>query len=150
MPCVIYNLDRAIEKFFTDAGTSLSRAECDEIARARCGGQVKPVDIQGSNSYTVVAGPHKNKIIQFREQAALLDTKVVELARDIHGDIIPSCQEVGLVGDLHGSQLIMYEMERLRGQNCVIARLSLASEHRLNIAIGLAKFVTPLHQKAVY
>jgi len=46
--------------------------------------------MQGSNSYTVIAGPNDNKIIQFREQTALLDMKILALAKDIHGDLVPS------------------------------------------------------------
>lgn len=141
MSYVVYNLDNAINSFFSDAGASSSRAECDKIARQRCGGRIRPVDIQGSNSYTVIAGPNDNKIIQFREQTALLDMKTLALAKDIHGDLVPGCSEVGRIGNPSSLQLVMYEMERLSGENCVIARLSLTYEKLLNIVYSLVKFV---------
>lgn len=141
MPYVVYTLDNAIDSFFSNAGASSSKTECDDIVLQRCGGQVRPVNIQGSTSYTVIAGQNDKKIIQFREQTALLDMSMLALAKDTHEDVVPSCSEVGLVGDPSGSQLVMYEMYRLSGENYVIARLSLACDKRLNIVYSLVKFV---------
>lgn len=33
MPHVIYTLDSAIDSFFSEAGASSSKAQCDEVAR---------------------------------------------------------------------------------------------------------------------
>lgn len=104
-------------------------------------GQIRPVNIQGSTSYTVIAGPNDNKIIQFREQTALPDMDMLALAKDTYGNVVPSCSEVGRVGDPNGSQLVMYEMDRLSGENYVIARLSFACDKRLNTVRSLAKSV---------
>ncbi len=94
MPYLVYNLDNAINSSFSDAGASSSRTECDDIARYRCGGQIRPVDTQGSNSYNCDCRAERNKIIQFREQTALLDMNMLVLAKDIHGDLVPNCFEV--------------------------------------------------------
>lgn len=141
MPHVIYTLDSAIDSFFSETGASSSREQCDEVARLRCGGDIRPVNIQGSNSYTVVAGPSSDKIIQFREQAALLDMKLLALAKYVHKDVIASCSELGWVGDSSGSQLAIYEMDRLTGENYIIARPSLTRDQRLTTVHSLARFV---------
>ena len=141
MPNVIYTLNNAIESFFSDGGSSSSRIQCDDFVRRRYGGQIWPVDIQGSSSYTVIAGPSGNKIMQFREKAALLDMTMMALAKDIHGDVVPSCSELGWVGDPNGSQLAVYEMDRLPGENYVTARPYFTSGKRLNTVHSLARFV---------
>lgn len=146
MPHVVYTLDDAIDSFFSDAGASSSRMQCDEVARQRCGGEIRPVDIQGSSSYTVIAGPSGNKIIQFREQAALLDMQMLALAKDVHKDVVASCCELGWVGNSNGShsnssQLAIYEMDRLPGENYITARASLTPDQRLSTIYSLARFV---------
>lgn len=141
MPRVIYTLDNAIDSFFSEAGASSSKEQCDEVARQRFGGEIRPVNIQGSTSYTVIAGPSGNKIIQFREQAALLDMKMLALAKDVHKDVVASCSELGWVGESNGSQLAIYEMERLPGENYITARPSLTSDQRLSTMHSLARFV---------
>ncbi|OAA54525.1 Protein kinase-like domain protein [Niveomyces insectorum RCEF 264] len=134
MPYVVYSLDSAIERFFAGAGVASSRAECDDIAR---------------RSYTVVAGPHRDRIVQFREQAALLDAKVVALAKDMHVELVPRCSEIGRVGGENGPQLVIYEMEKVPGDNCVTARFNLAPEKRVNIVISLARFFAQAWKKGV-
>lgn len=141
MPQVIYTLDSAIDSFFSEAGASSSRMQCDEVARQRCGGEIRPVDIQGMTSYTVIAGPSGNKIIQFREQTALLDMHMMALARDIHGDVVAGCSELEMVGNPNGSPLAMYEMDRLPGENLIIARSTFTHAQRLDNVYSLARFV---------
>jgi hypothetical protein len=141
MPNVVYTLNNAIDSFFSEAGASSSKTQCDDFVRRRYGGQIRPVNIQGLTSYTVIAGPSGNKIIQFREQTALLDMNMLELAKDIHGEVVPSCSELGWVGDPSGSPLAIYEMDRLRGENYIIARPSLTRDKRLNTVHSLARFV---------
>lgn len=141
MPQVIYTLDNAIDSFFSEAGASSSKMQCDEFARQRRGGEIQPVSLQGLTSYTVVAGPSGNKIIQFREQTALLDMDMLALAKDIHKDVVASCSDLGWIGNLNGSQLAIYEMDRLPGENLITARPSLTHEQRLNTVYSLAKFV---------
>lgn len=67
MPFTVYTLDNAIDSFFLEAGASSSKTQCDDVAHRKCGGQIWPVNIQGSTSHTVIAGPSSDKIIQFRE-----------------------------------------------------------------------------------
>jgi hypothetical protein len=141
MPNVIYTLDSAINSFFSDAGASSSKVQCDQFAYRRHGGHIQPVHIQGSTSYTVIAGPSGNKIVQFREQSALLDTNMLALVKDIHGDVVPSCSELGRIGDPKSSQLVIYDMDRLPGENFIIARPSLTYGQLLSTVNNLAKFV---------
>lgn len=66
---------------------------------------------------------------------------MLALAKDIHGDVVPSCCELGRIGDKSGSQLAMYEMDRLPGENYATVRSSLARDERLNTVHSLARFV---------
>lgn len=141
MPQFIYTLDNTIDSFFSEAGASSSKTQCDEVARQRCGGEIRPSSVQGSTSYTVIAGPSGNKIIQFREQTALLDMDMLALAKTIHKDVVASCSDLGWVGNLNGSQLAIYEMDRLPGENYITARPSLTHDQRLNTVYSLARFV---------
>lgn len=141
MPNVIYSLDSAINSFFSDAGASSSKVQCDQFAHRRYGGHIQPADIQGSTSYTVIAGPSGNKILQFREQSALLDMNMLALVKDIHGDVVPSCSKLGRIGEPQSSQLVIYEMNRLPGENFIIARPSLSCSQLLSTVNNLARFV---------
>ncbi|KAE9964845.1 hypothetical protein EG328_010151 [Venturia inaequalis] len=140
MPNVIYSLDSAINSFFSDAGASSSKVQCDQFAHRRYGGHIQPADIQGSTSYTVIAGPSGNKILQFREQSALLDMNMLALVKDIHGDVVPSCSKLGRIGEPQSSQLVIYEMNRLPGENFIIARPSLSCSQLLSTVNNLARF----------
>ncbi|CAJ2508469.1 Uu.00g134950.m01.CDS01 [Anthostomella pinea] len=147
MPHVIYTQDNAISSFFSEAGASSSKIQCDEFARRRYGGEIRPVDIQGLTSYTIITGPSGNKIIQFRERTALLDMNMLALAKDIHQDVVASCSELGWIGDLSSSQLAIYEMDRLPGENYITARPSLTRDQRLNTVCSLASFFAQSWQR---
>lgn len=139
MPKVTYSLDNAIDSFFSEAGASSSRAQCDDFVRQRYGGQIRPVDIQGVSSYTVIAGLSGDKIIQFREQAALLDMGILALAKEVHGELVPACSELGRVGDPSGSPLAVYEMDKLPGENYIMARFDLGPDKQINNIHSLAR-----------
>lgn len=145
MPEVLYHIDGAIESFFSRDEVAPSRMQCDDFARRRCGDPVVPVDVQGITSYTVVAGPAADKIVQFREKSSLLDLMMVALARKMHGDLVPNCAELGWIGDGDGLPLAIYEMDRLPGQNYIVTRPSLAHAAQLNTIRSLARFVKPSH-----
>lgn len=145
MPTVVYSLDNAIENFFSDVGASSSRMQCDDFVRRRYGENIRPADIQGSSSYTVITGPSDNKIIQFREQDALLDMNMLALAKAVHGDVVPICSELGWVGDPNGSQLGIYEMDRLPGEIYIITRTTFARDQQVNVVHSLARFVETLY-----
>ncbi|KAK3945302.1 hypothetical protein QBC46DRAFT_360408 [Diplogelasinospora grovesii] len=107
------DLDDEIGQFFSQA--SATRAECDDLARTTFGGLVEPVSVQGATSYTVVVGLNREKIVQFRNMDAQLDMRMLDLARQVHGDVVPR-------------QLAIYEMDRLPGDNYAMVRTSLAEE----------------------
>jgi hypothetical protein len=150
MPDVVYTLDNAINSFFTVAGASSSKMQCDDFVRQRYRGQIRPVNIQGLTSYTVIAGPSGNKVIQIREQTALLDVKMMELAKDIHGEVVPSCSELGWIGDSGDSQLAIYEMDRLLGENYIIVRPALSRDKRRNTVHSLARLVETIHSPLLF
>ncbi|EJT81881.1 hypothetical protein GGTG_01855 [Gaeumannomyces tritici R3-111a-1] len=68
------------------------------------------------------------------------------LVNEVHGDFVPSCSELGWVGDPKGSRLMAYEMGKLPGEVYIIARSSLtAREARLNTVQSLARYSTEYH-----
>ncbi|PTB73797.1 hypothetical protein M440DRAFT_1446253 [Trichoderma longibrachiatum ATCC 18648] len=126
MPKITYTLDSAIENFFSEEGTSVSRAECDAFVRQRYGAAASPVAVQGLSSYTVIAGIGGDKIIQFRQRDSPLDESMLKIAKAVHGDLVPSCSHLGWNGDLNGSRLSIYEMNRLPGENYITTRSELS------------------------
>lgn len=133
------DLDDEISFFFSQ--TSATRAECDDLARTMLGGQVEPVSVQGATSYTVVAGRNHDKIIQFRRTDALLDARMLELAKQVHGDIVPVSTALGRIGDGLQRQLAIYEMNRLLGDNYAMVHTSLAEglQTQLTVIYSLAR-----------
>ncbi|KAG8166549.1 hypothetical protein KVR01_002238 [Diaporthe batatas] len=113
------DIDDEIGQFFLQA--SATRAECDNLARTRFGGPVEPVSVQGATSYTVVVGPNHDKIVQFRGMDAQLDMRMLDLARQVHGDVVPAGAALGHIGDDAQRQLAIYEMDRLPGDNYAMA-----------------------------
>ncbi|KAF5023098.1 hypothetical protein F66182_4855 [Fusarium sp. NRRL 66182] len=85
---------------------------------------ITPVDSPGSMSYTVVCsgcpGPLSDIIVSFREQCALLDGNMIELAKAIHGDLVPESTCKGII---EGSDppLSIYSMPYLRGSSYIEA-----------------------------
>jgi hypothetical protein len=140
MPQLIYALDSAIDSFFAEAGSASSREECDQFASQQFGGTIQPVSIQGLSSYTVIAGSDSDKIIQFREQAALLDMKMLAIAKHVHKDLVPDCSAVGWIGKNNSQPLAIYEMNRLPGENYITIRASLTSDQQRNTIYSLAKY----------
>lgn len=80
------------------------------------------MDSPGSLSYTVVCknypGPQKNLIISFREPGGRLDDHMVELARKIHGELVPELTCHGNV-ECADPPLTIYSMTYLRGSALV-------------------------------
>ncbi|KAL7806370.1 hypothetical protein V8C44DRAFT_200796 [Trichoderma aethiopicum] len=140
MPKIIYTLDSAVENFFSEEGTSASRAECDAFVRQRYGAAASPVAVQGLSSYTVIAGVEGDKIIQFRQKDFPLNDRMVKLAKAVHGDLVPNCSHLGWIGDLNGSRLSIYEMNRLPGENYITTRSELSCFQRRNTVDSLASF----------
>lgn len=83
---------------------------------------VNPVESPGSMSYTVICKgrpePQQDIIISFRKPGAMLDEEMVDLAKEIHGDLVP---ESTCHGYVEGSNppLSIYSMSYLRGSSCI-------------------------------
>lgn len=85
-------------KLFKD---NVSRADCDAMAEKIVGLPVNPTSEQGLCSYTVLAGPKQNRVVQFREET--LNKVCVDDSKqawEIHGDIVPLCTLEGKIGEL--------------------------------------------------
>jgi hypothetical protein len=73
-------------------------------------------------SYTVVCdwrpGQQQDLVISFREQSAILDERIVSLAKAVHGDLVP---ESTCHGNLEGADppLYIYSMPYLQGSSCI-------------------------------
>ncbi|TLD10180.1 hypothetical protein PgNI_05385 [Pyricularia grisea] len=138
---MVYNdIDDDAARLFSR--TSATRAECDSFALETFGGPVYPVAVQGATSYTVVAGQAGDKIVQFREKDALLDMQILELAKRIHGGVVVCASMLGWIGDNAGPQLAVYAMDKIPGDNYVLARSTLAEDRLLHLETirGLAGF----------
>ncbi|KAK8917397.1 hypothetical protein H634G_09028 [Metarhizium anisopliae BRIP 53293] len=117
---VVYTLDGAINDFFKSHLT-VTRKQCDVLAASIVGEPVEPVPIQGSFSYTVTAGNDQSKIVQFRSPESTLDTNTLDLARNVHGKLVPSPIYHGRIGHLP-SQLHVYIMDKIPGSVYVQAQ----------------------------
>lgn len=73
---------------FQSLGTVHPRSNATGLPAKDSEKYIRPVNIQGWTSHSVIAGPSGNKIIQIREQAALLDMKILSLAKDVHKDVV--------------------------------------------------------------
>lgn len=97
MNVVIYSLQDTINEFFA-SHASVTQQQCDDLAVSLVGGPVNPVPIQGSFSYTVTAGAQQSKIGQFRDANSDLDTDVLNLARQVYGQVVAAYTSHGEVG----------------------------------------------------
>ena len=118
MEPAIYSLGGTINDFFTSHPT-VTRQQCDQLALSLASGPVTPVPIQGSFSYTVMAGTDQSKIIQFRDGESDLDTRILDVARQIHRQIIANYTFHGKIGE----SLSVYLMENLPGTPYISATL---------------------------
>ncbi|KAI1979099.1 hypothetical protein LOZ53_000367 [Ophidiomyces ophidiicola] len=115
----IYTLDGAINAFFS-AQISPTRQECDDLAAEIVRGPVYPLSIQGCFSYTVSTnGDEENKIVQFRVSHSPLDVGIIQLAQEIHGDVVPPTQYYGEVGSGPTAPLQIYIIKKLSGITCI-------------------------------
>ncbi|KAI1174369.1 hypothetical protein F4777DRAFT_387634 [Nemania sp. FL0916] len=112
-----YSVDLEIAHFFEQ--TSATRSECDASAKELVGGDVVPVAIQGVCSYTVYAGPNQEFVVQFRLRSLDLKSEIVNLARHIHGSLVPDISFKGQLGkatDVTGKEpSCIYVMTRAQG-----------------------------------
>ena len=122
--------EQAIDNFF-EARKSPARRQCDQLALSITGASaVRSVDVPGSLSYTVTCtgikanNPIKEQkneeaslVVSFREIESGLDEGMVELARIIHGSLVPQATYHGI---MNGSDppLRIYTMPLLPGIAC--------------------------------
>jgi hypothetical protein len=112
-----YSLEDTINQFFSSC--TITREECDRTATELTGEAMKPVQLQGAFSYTVAAGEF---LVQFRVSESLLDTKTLDLARKIYGNIVPTCIKKGVIGS--SPSLTVYVMNKLPGITYIEAPLN--------------------------
>ena len=113
---------QAINRFFASR-KSPTRIECDEAARSLSGAStVRPVDIPGSLSYTVVCTSCREQqwdlVVSFRESEARLDGDLVNLAKEVHGCLVPEATYHGMMNGAD-PPLAIYAMPRLTGVSCL-------------------------------
>jgi hypothetical protein len=99
----------------------VTRQQCDDLAISLVGAPLKPSPIQGAFSYTIIAGASQSKVIQFRTQISDLDMDTLNLARAIHGEVVPAFTHHGKIGS-HPSALSVYIMDRCSGVAYIKAR----------------------------
>lgn len=108
----------AVDRFFGKRALP-TQAQCNEIARSLTGASdVIGVDTPGSTSYTVICGGASPVVVSFREPGASINTALVSLAREIHGNLVPEATQHGTV---IGSDplLSIYTMPFVPGVSCV-------------------------------
>ncbi|KAK8078026.1 F-box domain-containing protein [Apiospora saccharicola] len=105
--------EEAIDTFFAKR-ESTSKIECDEVARNIVGKGciAQAAGTQGSSSYTVECST--KSVLSFRQRGSTLDSRVTNLAKDIHGRLIPDVSYCGNVGE-GADGLIVYRMSYLPG-----------------------------------
>lgn len=117
--------EQAIDSFFK-ARKSPTRSQCDQLALSISGASVaRPVDVPGSLSYTIICTRRQSQeqhdeksVLSFREAGSGLEDGVVELARTIHGSLVPRTTNHGT---MRGSDppLGIYAMSLLPGVACL-------------------------------
>jgi hypothetical protein len=118
--------EQAIDRFFA-VRESPTRGQCDQLALSVSGASaVRPVNIPGSLSYTVVCTKQQGQqhgaslVVSFRQPESALDEGNIELALLLHGSLVPSAVNCGIVS---GSDppLIIHTMPLLPGIACLEA-----------------------------
>ncbi|KAI9036972.1 uncharacterized protein KD926_001142 [Aspergillus affinis] len=112
----------AIDRFF-EARESPTQSECDDHARRISGGStVQEVAVPGSLSYTVLCpdcpGERRDLIVSFRESESTLDQAVIQLAKFIHGSLVPEATYHGTMPAAN-PPLPIYTMPCLQGISCL-------------------------------
>ena len=110
-----YSVDQEIADFFEK--TSINRSACDVCAKELAGGNVTPVAVQGTCSYSVYAGSNDDFVVQFRLRSLKLRTETASLARDIYGSLAPQVSFKGQIGEDTNEKesLYIYVMSRVQG-----------------------------------
>ncbi|KAK8076295.1 hypothetical protein PG994_003567 [Apiospora phragmitis] len=110
-------MKQAIDEFF-DHHKDPTQQECDQKAHALLRAKaVRPVEMQGSLSYTVIATTET--VVSFRVPEAKLGNEYESLAKYIHGDLVPQSAYHGRLGDEKDDKrsLLIYTMPYLPGKS---------------------------------
>lgn len=108
----LYNSDQSIDLLFK-SGTSATRQQCDDFVSSMYEAPTEPAVIQGSSSYTLMAGEDGSEVIQFRDQDSAINKEVmVHLQQIIPGYVarVDHLEAVGL-----NRPLQLYRMARIPG-----------------------------------
>ncbi|KAI3333811.1 hypothetical protein F4824DRAFT_470913 [Ustulina deusta] len=105
-----HTAEERISTFFQKYCTA-SRATCDSIAEKIAASKLAPSSTQGAFSYTLIGA---DCVIQFRAQISALSLDVAQLARSIHGSLVPRVVNHGEL--IVGSNTIIYPLDRLPGE----------------------------------
>lgn len=102
---------------------------------------------QGDLSYTLTCNPHS--VIQYRHKSSWINLDIINLARLIHGDIVPHCLKLTTIGE--GEDLLyVYLMKRMAGTPYCLARsifVTMPLDARVrqhNTVIDLARYAFSL------
>lgn len=151
----VYSLQSAIADCF--AKTSATRSECDAKAQQLAGGQVVPVEIQGSCSYSVLKDEF---VVQSRRRTLALRTETSALANSFYGSLAPRLEFVGQLGpdgrDDEKELLFVYRISRIPGTTYLDFRLahdwssSEACNWRMNAMKDVARYVLHFFQLTLF
>lgn len=87
----------------------LSPEACIRKAEEIVNGPVRALDWQGANSYTLASNDEKT-VVQFRSAASPLDPNVLDMARVIHGELVPRSS---LIGNMPNSTAAIWTMDKV-------------------------------------
>jgi hypothetical protein len=77
-----------------------TKDDCNRVAVNILKSSVSPTQVQGGQSYTVVADSGQvPKVVQFR--SLQLDIELMEHIRQSYGDFVPRCEYHRILGDVH-------------------------------------------------
>ncbi|KAL9095889.1 MAG: hypothetical protein Q9165_001886 [Trypethelium subeluteriae] len=131
-------LEDSISDFFSKCGTDATRHQCDRLAISLAGHPIVPVPVQGACSYTVAAGPTQDAIFQFRSlQERPIDPKLLQLVKEIHGDLVPTTIPYGTIGGDSPLQIVL--MQKLPGITHLEARFAMTSPIGHSVDQGVVK-----------
>lgn len=110
------------DKTAIDAANKKRYQECEAVAKTILGDgfAVAPAaEHQGPLNYTFIGTPTTPKcVISFRLEAGRFDPQVLQLAKAIHGDLVPDAASCGyLKGDSELQSLVIYKMSYLPGRD---------------------------------
>ena len=93
--------------------TSATREVCDTKTKDLVWGNVIPVNVQSSCSYSVYVGPEYENVVQFRLASLILEPETIALVRELYGSLVPSASFHGQLGEEGENLLFVYCMNQI-------------------------------------